>query len=114
MIPSNKQYFLILLPLALLGYWFLDWQAVVVVLGILLAGILHQPIRQRVFEGIHQVLTVIGRIQTAVLMSVIFFVVLLPSAMIYQWKRRSVPVDSKTAFRDRPHDYQSPDFEHPW
>lgn len=114
MIPSNKQYFLILLPLAVLGYWFLDWQAVVVVSGILLTGILHQPFRLRVFEGIHQVLTVVGRIQTAILMSVIFFVVLLPSAMIYQWKRRSAPVDSKTAFRDRTHVYQPSNFEHPW
>lgn len=114
MIPSARQYFLTLLPFLLLSFWLLEWQLTSLVSGLLFMGFFYVSFRVWIVKGIHQVMTVIGRIQVAILMVIIYTLILLPSAMIYQWRHRDKQKGENTAFRDRIHLYQLSDFEHPW
>lgn len=111
-IPLTVVVFLLIL------YWFFRLDVLIVVA--LVVG-LCSLLSDRFVDGLSycwtNLLKVVGFVNAHVLLSVVFFLMLTPIALLYRFFNRDsldLKPGKRTYFKERNHRYRSTDLEHPW
>ena len=120
--PGHKEVYTTIIILALaafaLKFFFHVRYADYAGIGLLLIGITFYHVAKWITIGWLKFAEVIGTINSRLLLSVIFFVVLFPIAFLYRvskkdfLQKRKLPGSRSSYFHSRNHNYQPDDFKH--
>jgi hypothetical protein len=81
-------------------------------LGVL--GMVWQGFREVFMRRFFGLMQWIGKVQSVILLGIIYFVVLWPISLVYSWFWKPHQLPEGTQFRDRDHVYQAVDLEKMW
>jgi hypothetical protein len=89
-----------------------------VAFGLLLAGLLSHLFARLITKLWYKLAEMLGYISSRILMTVVYYLVLFPLAMLYRLFNKD-PLSLKkrpgqSLFNEREHVYTAKDFEHPW
>ena len=120
-IKKDIQSILVIVLGFLLLYFIFRWQGFLVISVVLgLPGLLSSYLRTYIVKGWEKLAKVLGFINSRIILSVIFFLILTPIALLsrlfskdrMQLRRKRPEEDSY--FKIREHEYGAEDFENPW
>lgn len=110
---KHLQFLLSCSSLAFLGWWLIGWEVSAFMAGFAGIGFFVKSLREGFVAGFEKVTRAIGKVQVAIFMTIVYVLVLLPTAFFYQRKRKIDP-DKTGNFVSRNHTMTLADLEKMW
>lgn len=111
---KHLQFLLSCSSLAFLGWWLIGWEVSAFMAGFAGIGFLVKDLREGFTAGFEKVTRAIGKVQVTIFMTIVYVLVLLPTALFYQRNKQKVPKDPDSNFISRDHIITLADIEKMW
>ncbi len=113
LMKKHLQFLLSCSSLAFLGWWIIGWEVSALMAGFAGIGFFVKDLREGFVAGFEKVTRAIGKVQVTIFMTIVYVLVLLPTALLYQRKQKSDP-DKTSNFVTRNHTLTLADLEKMW
>lgn len=110
---KHLQFLLSCSSLAFLGWWLIGWEVSAFMAAFAGMGFFVKNLREGFVAGFEKVTRAIGKVQVTIFMTIVYVLVLLPTAFFYQRKRKIDP-DKTSNFVSRNHTMTLADLEKMW